>query len=361
MSSEDLKDSLFPTRQGTRSSKGSTPLRTESPSVLTPDASRSQTGLPTGKSITAHDSISGEPKNEGEGTTGAGSGKPSVASSVKDLQQPVEAAGANWTSGVDAQISVDGQAIKTPILEASWEAIEKEISTLEEGWMGGWKDDIDTLLVFAGLFSAVVTAFTIESYRWLEEEPEDTTVALLRQISQQMNSSAAPSLLPPFKASTSAVRINVLWFLSLAIALADALCGLLCKQWIRELRRPIRKHSSAHAAAAILLRDSTLRVWHVKLVVSCLPVLLELALFLFFAGLLDLLHTRHPAPFAAVIIVAIAAGLFYLVTTVMPTIDVIGKIFRLAPNVDSRLPEVDNIMTVPVMEDTCPYKSPQAW
>uniref|UniRef100_A0A0W0EXN4 DUF6535 domain-containing protein n=1 Tax=Moniliophthora roreri TaxID=221103 RepID=A0A0W0EXN4_MONRR len=50
-----------------------------------------------------------------------------------------------------------------------------------------WKEDIDTLLVFAGLFSAVVAAFAIESYQWLSENLADATVALLVQISAQFN------------------------------------------------------------------------------------------------------------------------------------------------------------------------------
>ncbi|EJD36814.1 hypothetical protein AURDEDRAFT_73854 [Auricularia subglabra TFB-10046 SS5] len=35
-----------------------------------------------------------------------------------------------------------------------------------------YRELIDTLLVFAGLFSAVVTAFTVGSYQWLTDELE---------------------------------------------------------------------------------------------------------------------------------------------------------------------------------------------
>ena len=64
------------------------------------------------------------------------------------------------------------------------------------------KEDIDTLLVFvspcliliwlvtnyfekAGLFSAVVTAFIIESYKSLQQQPEDLTNILLMQLINQ--------------------------------------------------------------------------------------------------------------------------------------------------------------------------------
>ncbi|KAF9255211.1 hypothetical protein L218DRAFT_838420, partial [Marasmius fiardii PR-910] len=49
-------------------------------------------------------------------------------------------------------------------LQKSWDVLMKAIDTREDEQVEGYKDDIDTLLVFAGLFSAVVTAFTIESY-----------------------------------------------------------------------------------------------------------------------------------------------------------------------------------------------------
>ncbi|EEB99909.1 hypothetical protein MPER_00285, partial [Moniliophthora perniciosa FA553] len=61
----------------------------------------------------------------------------------------------------------------------------------------------------AGLFSAVVTAFLIESYQWLSEDPANTTVALLIQISAQLNGSQSVLIeQPPFEADSSSIRIN---------------------------------------------------------------------------------------------------------------------------------------------------------
>ncbi|EEB94327.1 hypothetical protein MPER_06873, partial [Moniliophthora perniciosa FA553] len=88
----------------------------------------------------------------------------------------------------------------------------------------GWRDDIDTLLVFAGLFSAVVTAFVIESYQWLAEDPADTTVTLLiHLISVQASGSQATPFEPTqFTPDPSSIRINVFWFLSLILSLTSA-------------------------------------------------------------------------------------------------------------------------------------------
>ncbi|EEB98162.1 hypothetical protein MPER_02379 [Moniliophthora perniciosa FA553] len=115
----------------------------------------------------------------------------------------------------------------------------------------GWRDDIDTLLVFAGLFSAVVTAFVIESYKWLDKDPADTTVTLLTQlISVQVNGSQSVSFEPTqFKPDASSIRINVFWFLSLILSLTSALFGLLCKQWVREHQRDTTTRTPGEALA----------------------------------------------------------------------------------------------------------------
>ncbi|KAK1221433.1 hypothetical protein PQX77_015761, partial [Marasmius sp. AFHP31] len=191
------------------------------------------------------------------------------------------------------------------------------------------------LLVFAGLFSAVVTAFTIESYQWLEESPEEMTVALLRQMSQQMNGSVNNSNLSspqPFEVTSSVIAINVLWFLSLIIALVDALFALLCKQWLREHDRPTHTATPEEALALRELRNKSLDQWHVSTFMAVLPILLEIALFLFLAGLLELLRVRHPLPFGLAAIVVAVAGLGYLVTTFLPGIDIIRQALQVSPD-----------------------------
>ncbi|KAJ7222981.1 hypothetical protein B0H12DRAFT_291870 [Mycena haematopus] len=50
-----------------------------------------------------------------------------------------------------------------------------------------WRSDMDGLLIFAGLFSAILTAFLIESYKTLSPDSGDTTVLLLAQISLQLS------------------------------------------------------------------------------------------------------------------------------------------------------------------------------
>ncbi|KAK1220269.1 hypothetical protein PQX77_016974 [Marasmius sp. AFHP31] len=256
-----------------------------------------------------------------------------------------------------------------PTLERSWEVIMKEVTSLDEGLVKGWKEDIDTLLVFMGLFSAVVTAFTIESYQWLEQTPEDTNVVLLTQILQKLNNEP---ISPPqqFKASSSAVRINVLWFLSLAIALVDALFALVCKQWLREHERNVHTHSPTEALALRWLRNQSLEKWRVPTILASLPILLELALFLFLAGVLEFLWIRHRVPFGFAMGVVGFAGLCYIGTAITPAVNTLRQALQVAPGVWAMRfghsgfvweSPVDFLMRLPPIELVCPYKSPQAW
>ncbi|EIW55553.1 uncharacterized protein TRAVEDRAFT_86592, partial [Trametes versicolor FP-101664 SS1] len=70
----------------------------------------------------------------------------------------------------------------------AWAACAKALREYDEDMIQDWKEEIDTLLVFAGLFSAILTAFNIESYKLLQQQPEDATAAILTQISAQLNS-----------------------------------------------------------------------------------------------------------------------------------------------------------------------------
>ncbi|KAF9263849.1 hypothetical protein L218DRAFT_999316 [Marasmius fiardii PR-910] len=253
-----------------------------------------------------------------------------------------------------------------PTLQQSWDAIMKTVETLDEDIAKGYKEDIDTLLVFAGLFSAVVTAFTIESYKWLQQDPEDATVALLSQIAEQLSgrSPSPDSTLPPeFVASASVVRINTFWFLSLILALVDALFGLLCKQWLREHQRQTYTRTPGQALALRWLRNQSFEQWHVSKILASLPILLEIALFLFFAGLLELLWGRHPVPFSIALVVVSLAVVFYLTTTILPGINIVQQVLQIYHYFafDNPIFHPDVIVYLPPIHFVCPYKSPQSW
>ncbi|KAL0063632.1 hypothetical protein AAF712_009430 [Marasmius tenuissimus] len=227
-------------------------------------------------------------------------------------------------------------------------------------------DEVDSLDDV--LAKGFITAFTIESYQWLNEQPEDITVALLKQLSwQQINGTKAPDP-EPFQVSTSVIFINVVWFFSLIVALVDALFALLCKQWLREHSRPTSTHTPAEELALHWFKIQSLEKWRILHMLTALPKMLELALFLFLAGLLELLRTRHPVPFAVAMVITIVAALFYVGTIIFPGLDIIRQAFQVTPSVrqmhtgmGANHQQVNCIMSLPPLEYTCPLKSPHAW
>ncbi|KAF9255665.1 hypothetical protein L218DRAFT_912110, partial [Marasmius fiardii PR-910] len=259
-----------------------------------------------------------------------------------------------------------------PTLEKSWEEIDKRLDRIDDDLVAGYKDDIDTLLVFIGLFSAVVTAFIIESYKGLQVDPADSTVALLnstltilmgiaqRNSTEYPFSSFDPS--PHFTPSSSTVRINTFWFLSLTLALVDALIGLLCKQWLRAHQQQTNTRTPGEALALRWLRSRSFEHWHVPKILASLPMILEMALFLFFSGLLELLWTQHPILFAFSLSVVGVAVVFYLVTAILPGLIIIQQALESPPiHYPHRFPYEERLLHLPKITLICPYRSPQSW
>ncbi|KAL0566765.1 hypothetical protein V5O48_015238 [Marasmius crinis-equi] len=237
-----------------------------------------------------------------------------------------------------------------------WEECLKRVDNYDDEMCRGWKEDIDTLLVFAGLFSATVTAFTIESYRWLRDDPADDTVRILNQISDKLSQlgnngttfrvgAVHPNQNSSFAAPFFAVRINSVWFLSLILSLSTVMLGILCKQWIREHRRDTPSASPKETLELRQIRYESLEKWGVLTLLSSLPLILQLSLILFFVGLLDLLWSLdYVVAGLASLAIAITVSILW-VTTILPCYYLL-----ISPSVVFS----DNVYI-------CPFKSPQAW
>jgi hypothetical protein len=192
----------------------------------------------------------------------------------------------------------------------------------------------------AGLFSAIVGAAVLDSYKRLSQQPEDAATALLGQIKFQLanlRNPDVPSNLAPidgFVASPLDIAINILWFSSLIITLNAVLMAILVKQWLAEYTwSPGSKVTPPHQVTLLRqLRFDGLTTWKIPQIISYLPSQLLLALFLFLAGVLCLLWGLHLAV-AVPATILIALSFLYLLFT----------------------------STIPAFYPTCGYQSPQAW
>lgn len=167
------------------------------------------------------------------------------------------------------------------------------------------------------MISAVLTAFIIESYKFLKEDPQDTTNDLLRQLLAQ----TAGRSLPPateFKKSAFSIRINILWFCSLVFSLFAASFGILAKQWLQSYTDSVVS-SPRESARVRQFRHHGLVKWHIPQVIALLPILVQVALALFFIGLIDLLRTLDIILAGVLSTFIVLSLLFVVVTTFTPS------------------------------------------
>ncbi|KAI5830316.1 hypothetical protein K523DRAFT_240085, partial [Schizophyllum commune Tattone D] len=210
------------------------------------------------------------------------------------------------------------------------------------------REEIDTLLVFAGLFSAVLTAFIIDSYKWLMVQTDDIMADYLRQMVALMSHVDVSSVSTTNRSAGLPehvmARINGFWFSSLALSPTSALVGIVSKQWLREYLRDTG-HSYKTNLAVRQVKYEGLSYWNVNIIVSAIPLLLQTALFLFLLGILDLLWNVQTTVAKVVTGLCSSTMLFFLLTTVLPGVQFLCHHRRMRLHVIYQLP----------------FKSPQAW
>ncbi len=191
----------------------------------------------------------------------------------------------------------------------------------------------------AGLFSAVVTTFVVQTSQSLQPDYAAMTAALLYESVLVQRAIAngspvntiSPSLLNPtiaFVPATTDVWVNGLWFTSLFLSLTTALVAVLVKQWLHHY---VALPSGTPRGRSFIrqFRYAGFQKWHVQVIIGLLPVLMHLALAIFLSGLVIFLH-----PLRAVLSWIICAG-----TAVVYTAYVLAVI-------------------LPVIFPQCPYRTP---
>ncbi|TDL27703.1 hypothetical protein BD410DRAFT_325099 [Rickenella mellea] len=211
-----------------------------------------------------------------------------------------------------------------------WSIYVSEAEKFDKALVESWKGDMEGLLIFAGLFSASVTAFIIESYKKLSPDSGDAMVVLLAQISSQLvaisNGTNLSITSPPpaktsFRPTSSAVTVNILWFLSLSLGLLCALGATMVQQWARNYAQLIERRPAPNKRARIrAYLYEGIETFRVKAVVDVIPTLLHLSLFLFFTGLVVFLLPIDLRVALPMIIVLIIGVILYTTITFLPMV-----------------------------------------
>ncbi|KAJ7154136.1 hypothetical protein C8R46DRAFT_1118776 [Mycena filopes] len=204
-----------------------------------------------------------------------------------------------------------------------WAVYVSEAEKYDKSLVESWKSDMEGMLIFAGLFSASLTAFLIESYKTLIPDSGDATVLLLAQISQQLAASSNGTTLnfvapAPFTPLASSLVCNILWFISLGLSLTCALVATLLEQWARDFLHKTEIRSAPVIRARVFsYLYYGLKKFGMHTVVEIIPLLLHASLLFFFAGLVAFLLPINT------VITAIAAAILGTVTIVYAIITVL--------------------------------------
>ncbi|KAJ3561889.1 hypothetical protein NP233_g9917 [Leucocoprinus birnbaumii] len=176
-----------------------------------------------------------------------------------------------------------------------WERCYDVVDKSDEELCKDLKDEISYLLVVASLFLGIVTAFTMESMKWIHLDQGDATNQLLNQVVVLLNDTSKQGTATGVSSTASvpedyAIIVSQLWFLSMTLSLSAVVVGTLCLQWLSAFRRTDIKYMPHEEALALRqLRFEGLIWWHVPRVPAILLLTVQGALVLFAIGLLYLL------------------------------------------------------------------------
>ncbi|KAI0260603.1 hypothetical protein BC834DRAFT_831522, partial [Gloeopeniophorella convolvens] len=173
--------------------------------------------------------------------------------------------------------------------------------------------------------SSIVSSFLVETYKTLQPDSGSQTVTLLSQLVSQSNHTSSPSPLNFNTLSTSvpgsAVRINILMFLSLFLSLSSALASILIQQWAREYLQYSQPSAAPHQRRRVqAYLFLGLRRFQMDGLVYGVPVLLHASIFLFFWALSDFLHTVNSTVGSVAHFSVIALSVLYILLSICPLV-----------------------------------------
>ncbi|OAX33210.1 hypothetical protein K503DRAFT_749010 [Rhizopogon vinicolor AM-OR11-026] len=174
--------------------------------------------------------------------------------------------------------------------------------------------NMDIVLIFAGLFSAVNTAFIIST----QPSPVDTTNALLIQLVQAyVPSTTQITTLPSPGYSSTGIWTQALAYASLAFSLLAAFGAVLGKQWLNYYKTNRYGRGSLEDRCKQRHRKfQKLQAWQLENVLQSFPFLLQISLLLFGVSLGAAMWTQQHV-IAIVIITPTAFGLLFHFFTVL--------------------------------------------
>ncbi|KAG2360011.1 hypothetical protein BDR07DRAFT_177173 [Suillus spraguei] len=203
-----------------------------------------------------------------------------------------------------------------------WVTYTREATDHDAEFLDKYQSDMDIVLIFAGLFSAVNTGFIVQMQSNLSPDPLSTTNVLLGMLLQATNSSFVPQSTQPYAPwqgpGSSVIWVQSLTYASLCASLLAALGAVLGKQWLSNFKRSGRGTIDDRARQRQMKIDG-LRAWHFDSVLQFLPSLLQISLLLFGIALSASMWTMSTT-IAIIIITSTTLGFTFYLTIVLASL-----------------------------------------
>ncbi|KAF5389014.1 hypothetical protein D9757_005142 [Collybiopsis confluens] len=223
----------------------------------------------------------------------------------------------------------DSMGEETGLNARVWRTYMAESSEYDAKMVGEARDGLDALLVFAGLFSAVVTSFLVQTSQNLNQTDfTEVTAHLLSELIAIQRATAdgesidAVSASPLNATSQSApdlraIWVNGLWVVSLSLALVVALAAVLVKQWLHRYMA-IPSGPPGERSHVRQYRYAGLVKWQVQGIIGSLPVVMHISLALFLLGLVIFFVPIHYTLSFIVGSITLTVYILYVVSHLLP-------------------------------------------
>lgn len=209
-----------------------------------------------------------------------------------------------------------------------WRIFLDECARFDSDMVDDWRDRLDVLLVFAGLFSAVVSTFVVQTSQNLQTDYNEVSASLLFELISVQRAIAngipvnniSRSEFTPSTVFTPSILdswVNWLFFTSLSLSLSTASVAVLTKQWIYHYIS-VPSGTPRDRSRIRHFRYMGLRNWHVPVIIGLLPVLMHASLGLFLLGLVVYLAPLHIQIAYTIGAMSLLTFFAYFATTFLP-------------------------------------------
>ncbi|EUC56418.1 transmembrane protein, putative [Rhizoctonia solani AG-3 Rhs1AP] len=211
-----------------------------------------------------------------------------------------------------------------------WRIYVEETDDWDEELVHGWNKSLDVTLVFAALFSAILTGFLIEVSGRLREDSGNEMSKTLVIVSQALiiiaNSTRSEHSVSDLETrpttstpSRAAVLVNTLWYLSLSLSVATSFLAMLGKNWCHSFMAG-RTGPPCMQARRRQQKWTMIERWKMQEFLVMLPSIIHLALLLFSIGLcIYVWDLNQTSALPVICVTGIAVG-FYICSSLAASI-----------------------------------------